>query len=387
MKFVINGLGLMSGGGRTVGLNVTRRLSQVDPENEYLLVLPPDVGYETVPLGKNCKITLIRDGFVKLPKRLYVDHMKLPRICREFGADALFSMSNFCPRKTTCPQMVGIHLSHLVYPESPVWSYMPLAQRLYVRSQIPYFAWACRHVTTFCALTDVIADRLQRIFHIPEAKIRVIPNAVSDDLSARAPQCSEIENRLAPHLGHLKLCYVALGHSHKNHKVLIDAMHIVRRELGIRDVVVVMTIDRNDSPVAPGLLETIERDNLGDCIVNLGRVPMPDVPAVYTSSDALLMPTLLEAYSLSYIEAMHFELPILTSNMDFAHTVCGDAASYFDPLDAADVARAIVEFRNNPALRANLAERSRNRLSSIAVSWEEVTRRYVTALCETASSG
>ena len=386
MRFVINGLGLVSGGGLTVGLNVVRCLSKVDRENQYLLVFPPGVGYEDIPLGENCRMMPIGEGLLKHVKRLYVDHVQLPRVCREFRADALFSMSNFGPRKTPCPQMVGIHRPHLAYPESVVWSYMPLKQRLFARSLGPYFAWASRNVSVFCVLTDVIGKRLQRIYQIPETKIRVIPNAISQDTFARDGHCPQIQERLAPHDGCLKLCYVALGYVHKNHKILIDAMRILRRDLGIRNVTLITTIEAGDSTQAPAFLEAIEGEDLKDCIVNLGRVPFENVPAVYANSDAILMPTLLEAYSISYIEAMYFGLPILTSDMDFAHAVCDNAALYFDPMDATDVARAIAQLHEDESLRCDLVERGCKRLSLVTPSWEEVTRRYVAALHETAET-
>jgi hypothetical protein len=49
---------------------------------------------------------------------------------------------------------------------------------------------------------------------------------------------------------------------------------------------------------------------------------MSDVPKWYKATQALLLPTLLESFSGTYIEAMHFERPIFTSNLDFAKEVC-----------------------------------------------------------------
>ena len=46
------------------------------------------------------------------------------------------------------------------------------------------------------------------------------------------------------------------------------------------------------------------------------------------------MPTLLESFSGTYVEAMYHQIPIFTSDIDFAHDVCKEAAFYFDPLDS-----------------------------------------------------
>lgn len=386
MKFVINGLGLSSGGGRTVGLNVISSLSTVDTENEYLLIFPPNAGYEDISLAKNCGMVFIDPGKFKRLKRLHIDHVRLPRICRDFKADVLFSMSNFGPYKVQCPQVLGIQSAYLIYPESLAWAHIPYPERWAVRAQSPYFRWVSRHVARFCVLTEVSAKRLSRLYGISDSAIRVVPNAVSDKIFAAMTRSPDIENQLAAYGDCLKLCYVAPFYPHKNHQILIAAMRTLRHEFGVHDVVILTTVDGRASPMARDFLSTIKRQGFGNCIINLGHLPLAKVPSVYLSSDALLMPTLLETYGIPYIEAMHFGLPILTSDMDFAHAVCGDAALYFNPLDAADIARAIVALRQNPTLRSDLAERSRKRLSAISISWEEVTRRYVAVLHEAAGA-
>ena len=64
-------------------------------------------------------------------------------------------------------------------------------------------------------------------------------------------------------------------------------------------------------------------------------------PKLYNQADAMFLPTLLETFSASYPEAMKMERPILTSDLDFAKDICGDAALYFNPLDSYDIANKI----------------------------------------------
>lgn len=68
----------------------------------------------------------------------------------------------------------------------------------------------------------------------------------------------------------------------------------------------------------------------------------------------MFLPTLLECFSASYAEAMVMKKPILTSDLGFAHTVCKDAAVYFDPDDANDVAEKIIGLINSPEKQAEL---------------------------------
>jgi len=65
------------------------------------------------------------------------------------------------------------------------------------------------------------------------------------------------------------------------------------------------------------------------------------VPSLYAQSDALLMPTLLESFSGTYVEAMFHKIVILTSKLDFAEDVCGESAFYFDPTSPEDILASI----------------------------------------------
>jgi glycosyltransferase involved in cell wall biosynthesis len=113
--------------------------------------------------------------------------------------------------------------------------------------------------------------------------------------------------------------------------------------------------------------------------VNIGPVPPASLPEAYRSADALLLPTLLESFTRTYAEAMHFELPILTSNRDFARCICQDAALYFDPLDANSVARAMFRMMEDAALRRRLTQNGKRRRGQIP-TWDEIATRFVSVL-------
>ena len=85
-------------------------------------------------------------------------------------------------------------------------------------------------------------------------------------------------------------------------------------------------------------------------IKNLGVVAAADCPYIYSQGDALLLPTMLECFSASYPEAMVMKKPILTSDLSFARSICGDAGIYFNPLDPADIADKIILLMNDKAL-------------------------------------
>lgn len=76
----------------------------------------------------------------------------------------------------------------------------------------------------------------------------------------------------------------------------------------------------------------------------------------------MVQPTLLECFTATYPEAMRMEVPIVTTDLDFAHGLCGDAALYYSPLSAADATQNILEVYHNAALRKKLVEAGHKQL-------------------------
>jgi glycosyltransferase involved in cell wall biosynthesis len=170
--------------------------------------------------------------------------------------------------------------------------------------------------------------------------------------------------------GAWKLLYVGQYYPHKNLEAAIRLFRECRDEL--RDVVLVTTIDAR-LPGAARFLRDVKRYGLEDHIVNVGPVPHDELAAYYENADAFFMPTLLETFCIPYLEAMCFELPVLTSDLDFAHEVCGQAALYFDPWDARSMRDTILRLRADAALRGTLVAAGQERLRRDFPDWE--TRR------------
>jgi len=91
-------------------------------------------------------------------------------------------------------------------------------------------------------------------------------------------------------------------------------------------------------------------------IINVGPIKPNECPQLYKETQAIFLPTLLECFSATYAEAMKMKVPIITSDLGFAKTVCGSAALYYNPIDAQDAYHKILELIENPLLYRELVE-------------------------------
>lgn len=373
-------LGFTSGGGLSVGLSVFTRLAEVAPNDQFLVLVPAVAAYQRIATPPNA-IKLVFDvSSSKRMKRFWIDHVRIPALCREFGADVLFSMSNFGPFRAPCPHVLGIHLGYLAYPVWPVWQRLSARDRLLLRVQALYFAVVIAHVDRVCALTATSAARLAVTLALASKRIVVVPNASAPDSRLDTPDDPHIRETMTRHPARLRLCYPALGYAHKNHEVLPEVLRVLHVKFGIDDVAIFVTVEPSDSSNAQRFLSAVDALGLRHQIVNLGHLDQSAVPTVYRYSHGLLMPTLLESASLSYLEALQCGVPILTSDYDFAREACADAALYFDPLDPSAIASVIARFARQPGTVRNLQLRAAERARLHCVSWNEVTRQYVAIL-------
>ena len=83
----------------------------------------------------------------------------------------------------------------------------------------------------------------------------------------------------------------------------------------------------------------------------------------------------MESFSASYVEAMHFGVPLVTSRMDYARDICGPAAEYADPFDGRDCARALARVLGDPVRRAALRQAGFERIRRFP-DWKERFRLY-----------
>lgn len=129
-----------------------------------------------------------------------------------------------------------------------------------------------------------------------------------------------------------RLLYVARAYAHKNHDFLGEVAEEYQRLTGTTVDIRVTLTDAEWRQRSSKFRRTA---------VNLGAVPVDCLPDLYRDADAVIFPSLLECFSATPLEAMVAGRPLIASDRDFVRTLCGKAASYFDPRDPKAAAEAI----------------------------------------------
>jgi len=378
---------LHAGGGISVGRNLIAALAKVAPEHDYLISIPSGLGYEeVVALVQSHELSVFRYRG-NLLKRWRYERTELKPALRRFRPDLILPLASKGVGRFECPQAILCHNSYLWYPSKHYGSYPPKEM------VIMYLTiWILR----FCLRRDLkdprnillhqtlsARDRIANFFDLRATPIHC-PNAVSN-FTTRCDDTHSTPDRIHRYADRFKMFYLARYYPHKNIEAIVETFRRYRGDL--QDAVVFITIGANQHAGARRLLQAIERYNLQDHVVNVGPLAQEELGGWFSHCDALLMPTLLESFSASYLEAMHFGLPILTSDLDFAREICEDAAFYFDPWDTASIRNAIIEVKNRPDMAKELVAKGKECLARMDNTWEGIAMGVLEAIQAVADEG
>ena len=151
------------------------------------------------------------------------------------------------------------------------------------------------------------------------------------------------------------LLFVGNVKPHKNLARLLEAFAAVAPRIPHRLVIAgrsegMRTIDRAVTCLAATLGERVEFS---------GYVTPGALERLVASCDALVLPSLYEGFGLPPLEALACGRAVAVAKAGSLPEICGPEAEYFDPLDAADIARALERVATRPADTADLIERRR----------------------------
>lgn len=354
------------GGGISVTRNLLAAFGRLAGQHEYIVTIPPGMGYEETCQGiPRCRV--IAYQHTGMLSRWYYESYTLPQIVRDSQPDIIFNMANRSLEAPVAPQATLVHDPHLFYPFSQ-FGCITLQTRLKLMYRRYHFKKTLPQTRLLFCQTEVARERLRSEYHVTQ-KIELCPNQISKYVRAEGAgnECPELLRR---HAGKFKLFALTRYYPHKNLEILPELFARHRQELA--DVVVVLTLDPNESPQARKVLETIRARGLENNIITVGTLKQEQLAGYYNHVDALFLPTLLESFSGTYVEAMTYERPILTSDMDFARAVCGPAAEYFNPTDPQNICQAILRVKNDAALRAQLVEAGKQARNIHSLSWDEI---------------
>lgn len=362
-RIFINGLSAKAGGGKSILINYLRLLNQKKTNNLYIVLVPNSKSFK-IFVKKNVRLFCLPYIFSTIYFFPIVYSFIIPSILKRLRIDLVFNLADV-PIRTNIKQIFLFDWAYAVYPKSEVWQKMDFKDLLIKKMKLYFFNLFSPFISTLIAQTETNKELLAKYYSVCD--IQVVPNAVSLDNHLGG------ENKNFNLPKGIKLLYLTHYYSHKNIEIFLNLAKKIKTKNLIYKLVV--TLNPNQHPAVHKFFEEVDKYELREIIINVGAVNMNHVPSLYQQCDGLLMPTLLESFSGTYVEAMYHRIPIFTSNLNFAKDVCKNAAIYFDPYDDEEILQKLQLVFNSPILKEELIKNGIRILNQYP-DWNKVFEMY-----------
>jgi glycosyltransferase involved in cell wall biosynthesis len=282
------------------------------------------------------------------------------------GCDLLHVPHYNAPLFHRGPMLVSI--LDLIHITDPVYS-RGLRSWVYARPMLNLVARKAQHIVTISEYSKaqiverlgVQADKVTAIycgvngqFHSEDRK--QVYAAVSEALCIKEPY----------------LLFVGSLKPHKNIFTLLQAFALLRRRYDIPQRLLIVGDDARWKSM---LIEECARLGIRCATDFVPYVSQALLPKVYAAADLLVMPSTIEGFGLPVLEAMASGTPVVCSRAASLPEVAGDAALYFDPASAEELAAMIEKVLSSTELQESLRAMGLERAKQF--TWEESTRKHV----------
>lgn len=330
-------------------------LARIDPENAYYVYLNREAADFAMPAPNFQPVVYNFLPQQRLP-RYFHEQVRLPLHALRHRLDLVHSLHLTHPFFLPCRGVMTLHDTRFMR--------RALTGDIYGfrRQVIRFFAAnSARRATRVITDSEFAKREMMAHFGLRAQKIDVV--YLSVDPSETPPPDPEKAAAIRAQYGVQQPYIAAIGGSyvHKNVPRLLEAFAQIQAEFPHR-LVLIGKLPRNVAP-----------ERLGERVHPTGYVPDEHLPVLMNGAELFVVSSLYEGFGLPALEAQAADVALVCSKAASLPEVAGEGAYYFDPYDAADLARALRTCLGDSALREALRAKGRANLQRF--SWEQTARQ------------
>jgi len=350
MRVGINTLSATYGGGLTNATNLVKALVRLDDRNEYIVFLKTDkknfywVDKENVKYVE-CPIW---DG--ALLKRLVWENKVLPGLLEKHRVDVFLNFGIYTILRRTCPQVFFLQVT-LDYFSYKVWRYDP---KVIIKKFV--FGLTRKNIDSMLVLSDTVKNEV--VHKYPEFEGRVFSVPIGTD---------HINSSVNTHNREFILT-VSSFQPYKNYVNLIKAFGTLKKRYG-RSYRLVIVGSPTDLRYYRRVKAAVRKMCLEVDVVFPGSLSFDELEDFFGRAVLYVFPSYLEADGATPLEAMASGVPVAASDILPVRDSCGDAAVYFNPFDAEEMAKVMYGVLDDGELRKKMIQKGAQRARQF--TWEK----------------
>ncbi len=280
---------------------------------------------------------------------------RLKKLSKDLKADMVFTMAG--------PAYIDFDILHVMGMSNPYVSHVDLQglrignspfaimKNILLTSYQSYYA---RKADFFIFQTNAARNGFCKRLFIDKSRTEVIVNSIGNeflDYFRNQPfKNMDINSKIS-------IFCPAAAYKHKAlHLIPSIANKMREKTQGKYEFEFILTIDKDLSYWLE--IENITKKlNVKKYIKTIGLFNYTEAPKLYEKSDLVFVPSILETFSASYLEAFVAKKPLIVADKGFARDICKDGAIYIDPFDPSATAEIINDLIMNVKKQEDIVEK------------------------------
>ncbi len=352
MNIILNFIPLKSGGGTQVGLDFLSQINKFGSKHNWYVVTTKNTVFTEYRYSDNLHLAkVIPDNILY---RILFENLFCKLLINKLNASVVYTQFGPMWPGSQAINISGCAYSNLMYPELNFWEKLPYLARIKSKiiDRLRLHRMLLSDITIFetkdiekRAITLFSLDP-SRVFHVsPSTSSTFIDQHVSTESICRIKQ---IPNGF-------RVLLLSNYRVQKNIDSLPHIAHQLIHNYHIKNVIFIITLKNNDKRLHH-ILQLAESLHVSHCIYNIGPFPYRECTPLYNACDAVILPSLLESFSNTIIEAWHMQKPLLISDLEWARSICENGAVYFTYEDYDHCALQISKLITNNELYYNTVQ-------------------------------
>jgi glycosyltransferase involved in cell wall biosynthesis len=305
---------------------------------------------------------------MKRAEDLIWDQVVMPKIEKRERLDIIFNPKYSLPLRARCRTVFVCHgLPAHVMPSGSRW--FDRFNHYYLLRQFAHKADA------IISVSNSAREHVIEYLGVNEDRVHTVYLGVSEIFREPVPHEKLEETKQRYRLPERFFLYCGQIYPPKNFGRLIQAYARVGPKLGIS---LVVAGEHAETRLCGEEMGLIDRLGISDWIVQTGWIEQDTLPAFYALAEALLLPSLNEAFGLPLVEAMCAGCPVVTANRYATREIADGAGILVDPEDINSIANGMHQVVTDRGLRHQLIEAGRERSQNF--SWKKCARETLQVL-------
>lgn len=356
LRIMVNGSTLLVGGGIQVGVTfIEYAFKSYAEEIDFLFVVAKPL-FDNLSTELQSKENVI--AFETSPAAIFggkQTRQEIKKLEKTFKPDIIYSIGFPSYIRFKAPE-VGRYTNPWEINSPPLpWHTIENKKKLKIFLGIQYrLIWA-RNASYFETQTEAAKLGIMRKLSVGSDNVKVIPNSPNPIFSNSDEVFHFDKTQL------VKIFCLSAAYKHKNLEIIPEVAHYLKNKHSL-NVEFIVTIPKDNS-IGDSIANNAKRLQVEGMINNIGKINLKSCLDWYRNSHIVFLPTLLEVFSATYVEAMAMRRPIITTDLEFAIDVCGDAAIYYKSDLAESAADKIAELIGDHQLQNKMVAKGIKRLA------------------------